>query len=124
MEHPPEATPHDHSHGHGDRHGHDASHDAAHVQAHVKGYLFVGGLLVACTILTVALSYVNFGTQKANIIVAMIVATFKVGCVAAVFMHLKSERWTIYRILLITIVFAFGLFFLTGLAMFDPIHLN
>jgi len=104
---------------------HAPDHDAAHhVNAHVKGYVLVGGLLAFCTVLTVALSYVNFGTQKANIVVAMALATFKVGCVAAIFMHLKSEKWTIYRILLITVFFAIGLFALTGLAMLDPIRLN
>ena len=104
---------------------HAPDHDAAHhVNAHVKGYVLVGGLLAFCTVLTVALSYVNFGTQKANIVVAMALATFKVGCVAAIFMHLKSEKWTIYRILLITVVFAIGLFALTGLAFSDPIRLN
>jgi len=97
---------------------HAPDHDAAHhVNAHVKGYVLVGGLLAFCTVLTVALSYVNFGTQMA-------LATFKVGCVAAIFMHLKSEKWTIYRILLITVFFAIGLFALTGLAMLDPIRLN
>jgi len=103
---------------------HSAGHDADHVAAHVKGYLMVGGLLAFCTVLTVGLSYVNFGTQNANIIVAMLLATFKAGCVAAIFMHLKSEKWTIYRVLLITILFAIGLFALTGLAFSDPIRLN
>ena len=104
---------------------HAPDHDTAHhVNKHVKGYLMVGGLLLFCTALTVFLSYVNFGTQKANIVVAMALATFKAGCVAAIFMHLKSEKWTIYRFLLITAIFAVGLFFLTGLAMMDPIKLN
>ena len=40
------------------------------IQKHVKGYLMVGAALIVCTALTVGLSYVNFGSQKANIIVA------------------------------------------------------
>ena len=100
---------------------HDVAH---HVNRHVKGYWMVGGLLAFCTGLTVAFSYVNFGSQKANIVVAMVLATFKVSCVGAIFMHLKSEKWTIYRFLLITIVFALGLFLLTSLAFQDPIRLN
>ena len=44
--------------------------------------------------------------------------------VAAIFMHLKSEKWTIYRFLLITVLFAIGLFLLTALAFHDPIRLN
>jgi caa(3)-type oxidase subunit IV len=106
-------------------HPHTPDHDVAHhVDKHVKGYLLVGALLLFCTGLTVFLSYVNFGTQKANIVVAMAVAAFKAGCVAAIFMHLKSEKWTIYRVLLITIFFALDLFLLTALAFHDPIRLN
>jgi len=115
MEHTPEPA-HAPDHGAAD---HDAAH---HVNAHVKGYVLVGALLAFCTVLTVGLSYVNFGSQSWNIIVAMALATFKVGCVAAIFMHLKSEKWTIYRILLITVLFAIGLFALTGLAFHDPIR--
>jgi cytochrome c oxidase subunit 4 len=104
---------------------HAPDHDVAHhVNTHVKGYLIVFGTLLVCTGLTVWLSYFNFGSQKANIVVAMALATFKAGLVAAIFMHLKSEKWTIYRFLLITVVFFIGLFFLTGLAMLDPIRLN
>jgi cytochrome c oxidase subunit 4 len=104
---------------------HVVDHDVAHhVNSHVKGYILVGGVLMICTGLTVALSYVNFGTQMANIVVALIVATFKAGLVALIFMHLKSEKWTIYRFLFITVFFAIGLFALTALAFSDPIRLN
>src|SRR3979409_1730027 len=94
---------------------------AHNVQAHVKRYLMVGAILLGCTGLTVALSYVNFGTQKANIAVAMLVAMFKAGLVAAIFMHLSSEKRMIYRILMFTAFFVLGLFFLPYLAWYDPI---
>jgi cytochrome c oxidase subunit 4 len=81
----------------------------------------VGGALLFCTALTVALSYVNFGTQKANIAVAMLVATLKAGLVAAIFMHLSAEKKLIYRILLFTVIFVLGLFWLTYLAWYNPI---
>ncbi len=42
------------------------------VQKHVRAYLMVGAILISFTALTVALSYVNFGTAKANIAVATI----------------------------------------------------
>ena len=45
---------------------------AHNVQKHVKAYLMVGATLLAFTAITVALSYVNFGTQKANIAVALL----------------------------------------------------
>ena len=102
----------------------DASHDdhAAHdVSKHIRGYLMVGGTLLLFTGITVALSYVNFGTQKANVAVALLVATFKAGLVGAIFMHLSSEKRMIYRILIFTFFFVLGLFWLTYLAWYDPI---
>src|SRR5260370_383622 len=57
------------------------------IQKHVRGYLMVGALLLTFTAITVALSYVDFGTRKANISIAMLVATLKAGAVAAGFMH-------------------------------------
>ena len=102
----------------------EAAHDehTAHdVSKHIRGYLMVGGTLLLFTAITVALSYVNFGTQKANIAVALLVATFKAGLVAAIFMHLSNEKRMIYRILMFTAFFVLGLFFLTYLAWYDPV---
>ena len=99
-------------------HGEHAAHDVA---KHIRAYMLVGLTLIVFTGITVALSYVNFGTQKANVAVAMLVATFKAGLVAAIFMHLSSEKRMIYRILIFTVFFVFGLFFLTYLAWYDPI---
>jgi len=103
--------------------GHAAPDDhAAHdVAKHVRKYLLVGATLLTFTIITVFLSYVNFGTMKANVAVAMLVATFKAGLVAAIFMHLSNEKRMIYRILIFTAFFVLGLFFLTYLAWYDPI---
>jgi caa(3)-type oxidase subunit IV len=103
-------------------HGH--AHDTDHVAKHVKGYLVVGGVLVFCTLLTVGLSYVPFDHwfgRDGNIIVAMILATFKAGLVAAIFMHLKGERITIWRFLIFTAIFVTGLFMLTALHESNPI---
>jgi cytochrome c oxidase subunit 4 len=102
----------------------DASHDehGAHdVAKHIRGYLMVGGTLLLFTAITVFLSYVNFGTQKANVAIALLVATFKAGLVAAIFMHLSSEKRMIYRILIFAFFFVLGLFWLTYLAWYDPI---
>jgi cytochrome c oxidase subunit IV len=102
----------------------DTSHDehGPHdVAKHVRGYLIVGVTLLTFTAITVFLSYVNFGTQKANIAVAMLVATFKACLVAAIFMHLSSEKRMIYRILIFTFFFVLGLFWLTYLAWYDPV---
>ena len=98
-------------------HGHD-DHD---FWGHAKLYLWVGAILILFTAVTVFLSYVDFGSTKANIIVGMIVATFKVCLVGAIFMHLKEEKKTIWRPLLFTLFFVLGLFLLTLLAFYDPI---
>ncbi|HXP35545.1 MAG TPA: cytochrome C oxidase subunit IV family protein [Chthoniobacterales bacterium] len=106
------------------------------VQKHVRGYLMVGALLLTFTAVTVALSYVDFGALfsrifrvnlspaqggKANITVALLVAMFKAGLVAAVFMHLAAEKRLIYRVLIFTGFFVFALFWLTYLAWYNPI---
>ena len=107
-----------------DAHAAQAAHDehVAHdVSKHIRGYLMVGLTLIVFTAITVGLSYVDFGTQKANVAVAMLVATFKAAMVAAIFMHLSNEKRMIYRILIFTAFFVLGLFFLTYLAWYDPI---
>ena len=107
-----------------DSHAAQVAHDehVAHdVSKHIRGYLLVGLTLIVFTAITVALSYFDFGTQKANVAVAMLVATFKAALVAAIFMHLSNEKRMIYRILIFTAFFVLGLFFLTYLAWYDPI---
>jgi caa(3)-type oxidase subunit IV len=94
---------------------------AHNVQKHVRGYLMVGAALLVCTGITVALSYVDFGTRKANIAVAMLLAMFKAGLVAAIFMHLAAEKRLIYRVLVFTGFFVFALFWLTYLHWYDPV---
>jgi caa(3)-type oxidase subunit IV len=95
-------------------------HVAHNVSKHIRAYLMVGATLITFTGITVFLSYVNFG-MKANVAVAMAVATFKAGLVAAIFMHLSNEKRMIYRILMFTACFVLGLFFLTYLAWYDPV---
>ncbi len=101
--------------------GHDHSHDAEHVAKHVRGYIVIGIVLLVLTGVTVGLSYVDFGSHTRNVIIGMIVATFKAGLVAAIFMHLKGERATIWRVLFFTLIFVAGLFLLTLLHEVDPI---
>src|SRR2546427_11260185 len=89
------------------------------IRKHVRGYLMVGATLLAFTAITVALSYVHFGTPKANIAVAMLVATFKAGLLAAIFMHLAAVKRLIYRILIFSGFFVLRLLWLTFLAWYD-----
>ena len=117
-----------------DAHGHDAHHGS--LFAHTKVYLLIGVLLFVFTAITVALSYIEFekigifvwafnliGVHgfTINIVIGMIVATFKVCLVGAWFMHLKQETMEIWRPLLFTFFFAFALFMLFYLAWVDPI---
>lgn len=88
---------------------------------HAVPYLIVGGVLLVFTLITVWLSYFDFGSTKANVIIAMIVATFKVTLVGAIFMHLKEEKKTIWRPLFFTAFFVLGLFVLSLLHFYDPI---
>ena len=97
-------------------HGHGTHHDM-----HLGLYLGVGGFLLVATAITVFLSYHDFGSRNANIIIGMIVATIKVGFVGAIFMHLKGEKWTIWKFLFFTAFFVTGLFMLTLLHYADPI---
>ena len=114
MNNPPDITAVEHETEHYAPQAHD-------VAKHVRGYLIVGGVLLFFTALTVFLSYVNFGSEKANVAVAVVVATLKAGLVAYIFMHLSAEKKLIYRILIFTAIFVFGLFWLTFLAWYDPI---
>jgi caa(3)-type oxidase subunit IV len=102
--------------------GHD-NHDD--VSSHIKKYLFIGGLLGVFTIITVALSFVDFsewglGTNS-NMIIGMIVATFKASLVMLIFMHLNHEKKLIYKFLAITAAFAIVLFTLFIYSGDDPL---
>ena len=116
---------------------HETEEYAHEVHAHVTKYLMVGGLLLAfhryhsrplvCGLRRVLshLFHTNLSEgqgRKANVTVALLVATFKAGLVAAIFMHLAAEKRLIYRVLIFTGFFVLGLFWLTYLAWYDPIH--
>lgn len=98
-------------------------HSAEHVRKHLKFYFGIFGALLVLTVVTVGASYYNFGTSTANITVALIIATIKAALVASFFMHLSSEKATIHRVMVVTMVFAVVLFALTALAWYDPITL-
>jgi caa(3)-type oxidase subunit IV len=56
-----------------------------------------------------------------SIILGLLIATFKAGLVAMIFMHLNNEKPMIYKVLGYTVFFAIGLMFLTLLSMYDPV---
>lgn len=96
-----------------------AAHD--HHDLHLSRVFWIGGLLGVGTALTVALSYIDFGSRERNIAIAMALATVKVSLVCAYFMHLKGEKPLIWKFLYFTAFFVAGLFLLTSLAWVDPI---
>ncbi len=91
------------------------------IQKSVKKYLVIGATLIVFTGITVWLSYVELPTHSLNILVGMIVATFKAALVALIFMHLNHERSIIYKILFFTVVLALVLFVLFIFSHGDPL---
>jgi cytochrome c oxidase subunit 4 len=99
------ATQESHAHGHGHA-------DDGEVHAHVSStpfYIGVFAALIILTIITVKVSYYDFG--QANIIIALLVATVKASLVAAFFMHLRHDK--LFNTLAFLAAFLFlGLFIL------------
>ena len=79
------------------------SEHAADIDRHVRVYITVFVALMALTIITVAVSYLNLPPAMA-ITVALFVATVKGSLVACYFMHLISEKKLIYAVLVITVI--------------------
>jgi caa(3)-type oxidase subunit IV len=83
----------------------------------------VGAALLVFTVITVAVSYVDFGSTFINVAIGLGIATFKAGLVAMIFMHLNDEKPMIYRILVFTFFFVSGMILLFILSLKDPIAL-
>ena len=73
------------------------------VKHHIKTYVLVFVALAFLTVVTVAISYLDLSTGPA-VILGLIVASIKGSLVACYFMHLISEKVTIYWTLLVTLV--------------------
>ncbi|HEX2254725.1 MAG TPA: cytochrome C oxidase subunit IV family protein [Thermoanaerobaculia bacterium] len=74
------------------------------VDKHVRTYIIVFVSLLALTLVTVAISYLEMTTGPA-VALALLVATVKASLVACFFMHLISERKLIYLVLGFTVLF-------------------
>jgi cytochrome c oxidase subunit 4 len=66
---------------------------------HMKSYIGVFAALFVCTILTVAVSTIDLGRMN-NVVIALLIASFKASLVAMIFMHLKWESSSIIWITL------------------------
>jgi cytochrome c oxidase subunit 4 len=76
---------------------------AIDIDKHVRVYITVFVALMALTLITVAVSYLDLPTPMA-IAVALFIAVVKGSLVACYFMHLISEKKLIYAVLVITAV--------------------
>jgi cytochrome c oxidase subunit 4 len=89
-------------------HAAGSGHDPADIDKHVRVYITVFVALMALTIITVAVSYLDLSTPLA-VTVAIFIATVKGSLVAGYFMHLISEKKVIYAVLALTVVFFIAL---------------
>ena len=96
-----------------DTHSHD------NVAKHVRIYLTVFIALLVGTAITVGMYYVHFDSVPLTVAIAVVIATVKASLVAGFFMHLVSEKKSIYTVLAVTAVFFAGLMALTIWAMHD-----
>ena len=88
------------------------------VRAHIKLYYKIGAALLVLTVVTVAVSYLEFAVPLA-IFVALLIALTKGSLVASYFMHLLDERRGIYAALLLTAFFFLVLIFIPLLGYSD-----
>ena len=91
-----------------------AAHDPAEIDRHVRIYITVFVALMALTLITVAVSYLDLSPKMA-IAVALFIATIKGSLVACYFMHLISEKRLIYAVLVITVIKFVALLFLPAI---------
>jgi len=75
------------------------------IESHIKVYWNVFFALLAFTVLTVAVSYIEFGSVFWTLFVGLLIACIKGYLVAAYFMHLNDETKTIYAILVLSAIF-------------------
>ncbi len=101
---------------------------AEEIEKHKKAYWAVGIALLVFTGITVAVASFNFldfgepGVSAMDVAVGLAIATFKSTLVALIFMHLNHEKGLIYKILLFTCYFAFGMVILMVYSLWNPIH--
>jgi len=84
--------------------------DEKNIAKHIVHYRNVFIYLLIGTALTVAASYLEFNVQRSiagAVFVGLLIASIKGYLVAANFMHLNSEKKTIYWILILTVFFLF-----------------
>jgi len=91
---------------------------AHNIQEEIKKYKSVFIKLLVLSVITVGVSYINFGVTTA-IIVALIIATIKGLLVACCFMHLLSEKKLIFVLLGFTAFFLLSMLLLIYAAQYN-----
>ncbi|MCP4200492.1 MAG: hypothetical protein GY769_00995 [bacterium] len=79
-------------------------HSAEEIRSEIRRYWIIGLALFLLTVITVTVSYLDVAPATA-VFIALLIACIKAGLVAAVFMHLISEKQAIYALLILTAVF-------------------
>ncbi len=91
----------------------------ADISKHVRAYVKVFVALAVLTVVTVAVSRINF-PGAGNVVIALLIALGKASLVAAIFMHLKWEKApSIWWVLICCAVFFVVLMFLPVLIAND-----
>ena len=75
------------------------------IESHIKVYWNVFFALIAFTLLTVGVSYIEFGSVFWTLFVGLAIACIKGYLVSAYFMHLNDETPAIYSLLGLAVVF-------------------
>lgn len=90
-----------------------AGHSKEEILKTIKTFRTIGFILLAGTILTVAVANYDFGAHWLNITIGLAIATIKGSLVCLYFMHLIDERKVIYAVMASTVFFFIGLMILT-----------
>ena len=95
---------------------------AQDIDKHVRTYIIVFVSLMALTLVTVAVAFIEMPVWMA-IAVALFIASVKGSLVACYFMHLISEKKLILVTLIFTVFFFVGLLLLPVFTSMDAIEL-
>lgn len=87
---------------------------------HLGQYYVVFVALLCLTAITVGVSYLKLNRPLA-IAIALVIASIKAGLVAAVFMHLISEKKVIYAVLILTAAFFLLVLLLPSFTTFESV---
>ena len=101
-----------------------SGHSAEEIRQHLKIYYFVFGALAVLTGVTVACAELHFLSVHAAIVLALFVATIKGSLVACYFMHLISEKSTIFGILGLCALFFIVLLLLPVITTFTSVGVH